>query len=244
MKLGIHGYRGRMGNALLAAAEKQGLTVVGRVDQGDPLSPALDACDVLLDFSYHSATPDLVHWAALHGKPVVIGTTGHNDQESAAIRACGGDIPMVWAGNYSVGVNVLLFLAEQAAQVLGPDFDPEIIEAHHRLKADAPSGTARNLVDAVLQGLGWGPNTVVHGREGITGERPARQLGVHAVRGGGIIGEHTVLFAGTAETLELTHRAADRAIFAEGALRAAAWILRQAAPGVYDMRDVLGLKPS
>lgn len=230
-----------MGQALLQAAGSQNLKVEGRVDQGDDLS-GLSGSEVVLDFSFHEATLPLLRWAVEQGTPVVIGTTGHTESESREIMDIGKRLPIVWAGNYSVGVNVLLHIARLTAQKLGAGFDPEIVEAHHRMKVDAPSGTAQNLVDAVLGGLGWGRESVIYGRQGITGQRPEKQLAVHAVRGGGIIGEHTVFFSSSAERLELTHRAADRAIFADGAIRAAVWILQHPSPGVYSMQDVLGLR--
>lgn len=244
MKVGIYGSKGRMGQALIQACGHSDLEIAGTVDQGDSLDTEFSDAQAVLDFSFHEATVPLLHWAAVHGVPVVIGTTGHTAEEEQAIRKSSETLPVVWAGNYSVGVNVLLYLTKLAAEKLGVGYDPEIIEAHHNLKKDAPSGTAQNLVDAVLEGLDWDRDSVIFGREGLTGERPQKELGVHAVRGGGIIGDHTVLFAGSSERLELSHRAGDRTIFAEGALRAAQWAVQKATPGLYSMQDVLGLKDS
>lgn len=241
MRIGIYGSRGRMGQALLQACERLQLPVAGAVDQGDSLETEFAEAQAVLDFSFHEATVPLLQWAERENIPVVIGTTGHTAQEEEAIRQASEKIPVVWAGNYSVGVNVLLYLTRLAAEKLGAGYDPEIIEAHHKMKKDAPSGTAQNLVDAVLEGLQWTREAVIFGREGLTGERPDRQLGVHAVRGGGIIGDHTILFAGSSERIELSHRAGDRTIFAEGALRAAEWAYHRGKPGLYSMQDVLGL---
>ncbi len=241
MKPGIHGARGRMGAALLATARERGLEVAGEVDQGDPLE-LLEGADVILDFSFHRATLPLLDWASARNRPVVIGTTGFSEDEEAAIRGFSEKLPIVLAGNYSVGVNVLQYLTRVAAEKLSLEYQPEVIEAHHCLKKDAPSGTARNLTDAILDGRGWTREDVIHGREGMTGERPDRQVGVHAVRGGGIIGDHQVMFCGPSERVELVHRAGDRSIFAQGALRAGEWLLGHARPGLFSMQDVLGLK--
>lgn len=240
MKPGVHGAKGRMGAAILATARERGLEIAGEVDQGDPLDH-LEGADVILDFSFHEATLPLLDWAVGRRIPVVIGTTGFSDEEETAIRDFAKRLPIVMAGNYSVGVNVLLFLTRLAAETLGAEYHPEIIEAHHALKMDAPSGTACNLTDAVLEGRDWSRKEVIHGREGITGERPDRQVGVHAIRGGGIIGDHQVIFSGPSERVELVHRAGDRSIFAQGALRAGQWLLSRPTPGIYSMQDVLGL---
>jgi 4-hydroxy-tetrahydrodipicolinate reductase len=237
----IHGCRGRMGRALLDMAAADNHPVAAAVDAGDDMPAALALAAVAIDFSVPRASLALVETAAATGKPVVIGTTGHNAEERASIVACTRHIPIVWAGNYSVGVNVLLHLARIGAEALGAGFDPEIIEWHHRHKKDAPSGTALNLADAVRAAPPFAGATLVDGRSGISGERPLNEIGMHAVRGGEIIGDHTVYFIGAEERIELTHRAASRAIFAAGALRAARWVATQPA-GLYDMRDVLGLK--
>lgn len=241
MKIFINGAHGRMGKTILELAPERGVKVAGKADQGDALEAAgLDRAEVVIDFSLHDATAPLAEAAAARGLPLVIGTTGHTEAEREAILGHADRIPIVWSGNYSIGVNVLHYLAELASEKLPDVFEPEIIEAHHHHKVDAPSGTAQNLVDAVLQGRGWSRDCVIFGREGMTGERPIRQVGVHAVRGGGIIGDHTVMFAGPSERVELIHRAGDRRIFAQGALRAAEWAIGRS-PGLYSMRDVLGL---
>lgn len=238
----IHGSRGRMGRVLTEMAPATGAEVVSSVDQGEgDLVAGLSKAAVAIDFSFHAATVPMLQAAVAAGKAVVIGTTGHTAEEQAAIRAAAEKIPVVWTGNYAVGVNLLYYLTRKAAEILGHDYHAEVLELHHRHKKDAPSGTAMNLVDLIREARNWGPETVVHGREGITGERPKEQIGVHAVRGGQIIGDHTVFFIGENERIELTHRSQDRSVLASGALRAAHWVASQG-PGLYDMRDVLGLK--
>jgi 4-hydroxy-tetrahydrodipicolinate reductase len=172
----------------------------------------------------------------------VIGTTGHTDLQIAAIRHAANTIPIVYAPNYSVGVNTLFWLTRKAAEILGRSFDLEVVEMHHRMKKDAPSGTARRLAEilAEVRELSYNDD-VHHGRHGIVGERAESEIGMHAIRGGDVVGDHTVMFASAGERLELTHRASSRETFARGALRAARW-LRTREPGLYDMQDVLGLK--
>jgi len=170
----------------------------------------------------------------------VIGTTGLSADDEARIEAAARHAVIVKSGNMSVGVNLLAALVRQAARALDPSFDIEVIEMHHRLKKDAPSGTAARLLEILLEERKLERSALVNGRKGITGERKRAEIGVHALRGGDVIGDHTVMFAGAGERLELTHRASDREIFARGALRAAQWVVAQK-PGVYDMQDVLGL---
>ena len=236
----LNGARGRMGEAIVQAATETGDQLVAAIDLGDDFSDSLNQAEVVIDFSFHTATIPLLRAAVEARKPFVIGTTGHTPEEKAVIRELAAKVPTVWAGNYSVGVNLLLYLTEKAAAILSEQYHPEVVEMHHSHKKDAPSGTAENLVEAILKGRNWDPDTVRHGRSGLTGERPDRQIGVHALRGGEVVGDHTVLFAGPAERLELTHKASNRSIFAHGALRAARWVCGQTA-GIYSMRDVLGL---
>lgn len=240
MKLLLNGARGRMGQAVAAIVNDHDAHIFAALDAGDAAEAYMAGCDVAMDFSFHTATLPLVALAAKHGKPVVIGTTGHTAEARAAIEAYASQIPMVWAGNFSIGVNLLLHLTEQAAALLSTDYHPEIIEIHHAKKKDAPSGTAENLVSAILRGRSWSAQAVRHGRSGITGERPDVEIGVHAVRGGDVVGEHTVLFAGQGERIELKHQATDRRIFAQGAIAAAHWVRTRPA-GLYGMREVLGI---
>jgi 4-hydroxy-tetrahydrodipicolinate reductase len=237
----IHGCKGRMGQAVAAAAKDLGLIVGAAVDVGDDVRSAFARCDVAVDFSSHAATRALLETAVALRKPVVLGTTGHAADEKRALLALAGQVPCVWAGNFSVGVNLLFALTRRATAILGEEYDTEVIEMHHRFKKDAPSGTAARLLEIILEERKLSSQALRHGREGITGERARSEVGVHALRGGDVVGDHTVLFAALGERVELTHKASDRGIFARGALRAAQWVVTQPA-GVYDMQDVLGLK--
>jgi 4-hydroxy-tetrahydrodipicolinate reductase len=173
---------------------------------------------------------------------MVIGTTGHSNEDRSQITGLSSIIPMVLSSNYSTGVNTLFWLTRKATEILGPGFDLEVVEMHHRLKRDAPSGTARTLAEILAEVRKEQLEKVIrHGREGIVGERTATEIGMHSIRGGDVVGDHTVIFAGLGERVELTHKASTRETFANGALRAAEWVARQK-PGLYDMQDVLGLK--
>lgn len=237
----INGAKGRMGQAVAGAANELGITVGGAVDVGDDIAKALAPCNAAIDFSSHAATKSLLEVAVAQKKPVVLGTTGHSPDEKKQLLALAANVPCVWAGNFSVGVNLLFALTRRAAAVLGSDYDAEVVEMHHRFKKDAPSGTAARLLEIILEERKLGRDALRHGREGITGERKPTEVGIHALRGGDVVGDHTVIFAALGERVELTHKASDRGIFARGALRAAQWVVRQP-PGVYDMQDVLGLK--
>jgi 4-hydroxy-tetrahydrodipicolinate reductase len=241
LRILINGGKGRMGLAVAAAAQEMGVDIAGSVDVGDDIGAGVTHCDAIIDFSSHEATRALLEIAVAHGRPVVLGTTGHPAGEKQRLLALAATVPCVWAGNFSVGVNVLFALARRATAVLGSDYDVEVIEMHHRFKKDAPSGTAARLLEIILEERKLDTSALHHGREGITGERTASEIGIHALRGGDVVGDHTVMFAALGERLELTHRASERGIFARGALRAAQWVVNQK-PGVYDMEDVLGLK--
>jgi 4-hydroxy-tetrahydrodipicolinate reductase len=237
----LNGAKGRMGEAIARSAGELGLTIGAALDAGDDVALHLPGADVIVDFSSHRATHGLLELAAAQRKPIVIGTTGHSAEEKSRLLQIAGQIPCVWAGNFSVGVNLLFALTRRAAAVLGSDYDTEVIEMHHRFKKDAPSGTAARLLEIILEERELDASALRHGREGITGERSASEVGIHALRGGDVVGDHTVMFAALGERLELTHKASDRGIFARGALRAAQWVVAQP-PGIYDMQDVLGLK--
>ncbi len=239
----ITGAKGRMGAALLRAARQiEGLAVAAEIDVGQDLRPTLDDADVVVDFTFHEATAGFARLCAERGKALVIGTTGHSEagrQEILGLVA--GKIPVVWSANFSTGVSALFWLTRKAAEILGPGYDLEIVEMHHRLKKDAPSGTARTLAEILAQARALSlAKAARHGREGLTGERGGAEIGIHAVRGGDVVGDHTVIFAGPGERLELTHKASSRDTFAVGALRAALWVHGRKA-GLYDMQDVLGL---
>ena len=238
----LHGARGRMGQAVAAAAEAAGVRVAAAVDVGDDPAAELKAraCDVIVDFSAPAATAALLQLAVAHKKPVVIGTTGHTPAEKKRLLALAAKVPCVWTGNFSVGVNVLFYLTRQAARILQEGYDAEVVEMHHRFKKDAPSGTAGRLAEIILQERRLTAAALRHGRQGITGERTRDEVGVHSLRGGDVVGDHTVIFAGAGERLELTHKASTREVLARGALRAAHWVVTRP-PGVYSMQDVLGL---
>ncbi len=239
----ITGSRGRMGRILIACIPQHPeLQLVGQIDQGDDLSSVIDLADVVVDFSSHKATPGIAAVCADHKKPMVIGTTGHSNEDRSNITRLSTVIPMVLSSNFSTGVNTLFWLTRKAAEILGPGFDIEVMEMHHRLKQDAPSGTAKTLAEILAEARRQQLDKVVrYGRAGIVGQRTAEEIGIHSVRGGDVVGDHTVIFAGTGERVELTHKASSRETFANGALRAAEWILEQK-PGLYSMQDVLGLK--
>ncbi len=232
-----------MGKALTASAARfPNLRVVAEIDTGDDLKRVIDTGDVVVDFSSPAATPGFAELCLSHGKAMVIGTTGHNPEELARITRCQSGIPIVLASNFSTGVNALFWLTRKAAEILGPDYDLEIVEMHHRLKRDAPSGTARTLAEILAEVRRLDLAQAVRpGRHGLVGERGGGEIGIHSVRGGDVVGDHTVIFAGLGERVELTHKASSRETFANGALRAAEWVSGQK-PGLYDMRAVLGLK--
>jgi 4-hydroxy-tetrahydrodipicolinate reductase len=239
----ITGAKGRMGRALAGCvANFPDLHVAGLIDQGDDLRSIIAKADVVIDFSSQSATAGICDVCAEHKKAIVIGTTGHSQEDRTSFTRYRAAIPMVLSSNYSTGVNTLFWLTRKAAEILGPAYDLEIVEMHHRLKRDAPSGTAKSLAEILARVRGHQLDQVArHGRAGMVGERPAAEIGIHAIRGGDVVGDHTVIFATPGERVELTHKAASRDTFANGALRAATWVVRQK-PGLYDMQDVLGLK--
>lgn len=242
-KVIINGAKGRMGQALISCAERmQDVQVAGAIDVGDDLQRHLPKTDVVIDFSFHEATAGVAEMCAAQSKALVIGTTGHAEADKERIVSMSSKIPMVWASNFSTGVNTLFWLTRQAAKILGPGFDLEVVEMHHRMKKDAPSGTARTLVEILAEVRGQSLRDVLrHGRTGIVGERTDEEIGIHSLRGGDVVGDHTVIFAANGERVELTHKASSRDTFANGALRAACWVTRQV-PGIYSMQDVLGLK--
>jgi 4-hydroxy-tetrahydrodipicolinate reductase len=241
-KLIVVGSKGRMGEALLRLAELDPkLELIAGIDKGDDLLDCLDRCDTVIEFAHHSLSGGLAQLTADHGKALVIGTTGHTAEERQAIEGAGQRIPIVFAPNFSIGVNLLFYLTKIAAEVLGENYDQEVVEMHHRLKLDAPSGTARHLGEILAETSGGTyEDLTLHGRHGDVGARPKRVIGMHALRGGDVVGDHTVHFSTVGERIELTHRASSRDTFASGALRAAQWVRAQK-PGIYSMQDVLGL---
>ena len=264
-RIGVIGCGGRMGRMLIAdivategctlagGAARPGSGTVGQdlgelagigrlgVAAGDSADQLLRDSDVTIEFTAPAATRGHAALAAELKRPIVIGTTGLSGEQEKAIRDAARHVPVVWAANTSLGINLLFGLVEQVAQRLGEDWDIEIFEMHHRGKVDAPSGTALGLGRAAAAARGVALDDVVQrGRDGITGPRPSGAIGFAALRGGDNIGEHHVIFAGTGESLELAHRATNRAIYAKGAVRAARWLVGHP-PGLYGMKEVLGL---
>ena len=229
--------RGRMGTLIRQTAEAAGDRVLCALDQDDlnRLDTMGKEADVIIDFSAPAATAAVAAYAARTGTPLLSGTTGLGQREMDALEAAGRSAPVLWSANYSLGVAVMSRVVRQMAEILLPDFDAEILETHHNQKADAPSGTAKLLLEAVDPEHRLRP---VYGREGITGPRKADEIGVLARRGGTVAGTHTVSFFGTDEELEITHRAASRQIFASGACHVAR-LLPGFAPGVYHLQDIL-----
>lgn len=251
IKIAVGGALGRMGQAVAKMVEVDARAVIAaRYDRPgaegvDTKEHALEVADVVIDFSTPAASVELVRLAAGRGGPaLVIGATGASNEERAAIAEAARKVPIVFAGNYSLGVNLLMGLVAQAARALPADvFDIEVFEAHHRHKVDAPSGTALMLGEAAARGRGVKLDDVARRtRDGITGERPVGEIGFSVLRGGGIVGEHSVTFAAEEEILTLSHSGRDRGLFARGALVAAHWVVGKP-PGLYDMQDVLGMKP-
>jgi 4-hydroxy-tetrahydrodipicolinate reductase len=239
----IVGAKGRMGEALvrLAKADPR-LELAAAVDKGDDIAKAIASGDAVIEFAHHAATEDVAKLVADAGKALVIGTTGHTAEERAKIATFAHRLPIVWAPNFSVGVNLLFYLTRLAAETLGGAFDEEVIEMHHHHKLDSPSGTARRLGEILAKAAGGTYDELVrHGRAGDVGARSKTEIGMHALRGGDVVGDHTVVFAGAGERVELSHKASSRDTFASGALRAAAWVKTQT-PGLYSMQDVLNLR--
>jgi 4-hydroxy-tetrahydrodipicolinate reductase len=218
------GAAGRMGKTVVdLASDDPEIDIVAQCDLGDPIEPAMENCDAAIDFSHADTIDEICSAASRHNKPLVIGTTGHSREQRQTIEEAVRSVPIVFASNFSVGVNVLFWLTRKSAELLGSDFNPEIIETHHKMKKDAPSGTAKTLADIL-----------------VAGQKTKNEIPIRSIREGEVVGEHTVTFTGPGERLELTHRAASREIFARGALRAAKWIVGKP-PGLYSMQNVLGL---
>jgi 4-hydroxy-tetrahydrodipicolinate reductase len=240
-RLHVHGGNGRLGQAIVRIALASGdyeVSISGRI--GD-ISGKEAAWDVAIDVSQPQGSIAIANRCAAQGVPLVIGTTGHSVDQLDKLRTDAARVAVLLSPNFSVGVNLLFWLTEKTSAILGPEFDPEIVELHHRLKKDSPSGTAKRLGEIVAKTRSLQYDDAArHGREGLAGERSRSEIGVHAVRGGDIVGDHTVYFAGIGERIELTHRASSRDTFAKGALRAADWLIGKP-PGWYEMRDVLGL---
>lgn len=262
----VTGATGRMGSRITAlskeypelkiigATERRGHEAIGKdigqivgigetgIRLTDSLKDIVDSCDVIIDFTHTGSSLEHLRLSSSRGKAMVIGTTGFSRDELKEIEALTKNIPAVLAPNMSVGVNLILKVLKDISHVLGDDYDIEIIEAHHRLKKDAPSGTAMKMAQVIADAVNRNIDEVgVYARRGLIGERTKKEIGIQTVRAGDIVGEHTVLFGGLGERIEITHKASSRDTFARGALRAAIWVHNKSA-GLYDMQDVLGLK--
>ena len=243
MKVAILGAAGRMGHMLCDLVDRsEELELVAKCDVREDYPRTWpEGTEAVIDFTFHEAVPANIAKAAKDGVIYVLGTTGLTADEQKSVDAAAKKIPVIQSGNYSLGINLLLGLVKKTAEILGIEYDCEVVEMHHRHKKDAPSGTALMLAKAAAAGRGQDFEAVAaFGREGIVGERPQGEIAVHALRGGSVIGDHTVMFAGDVERVELVHKAQSREAFAAGALRAALWAAGKK-PGLYNMRDVLGL---
>ena len=218
------GAAGRMGKTIVDLAKSDpNIQIVAQCDLGDAIEPAMKDCDVMIDFSHVDTVDEICRTALRHRKSLVIGTTGHSKEQRKMIEETAQSLPIVFASNFSVGVNVLFWLTRKATELLGSDFNPGIVETHHKMKKDKPSGTAKTLAEIVKRA-----------------RNSDSQIPIQSIREGEVVGVHTVTFGGAGEYLELTHRADSRQIFARGALRAAHWVIGKS-PGLYSMEDVLGL---
>ena len=218
------GAKGRMGKAIVDLAKGDpSIAIVAQCDLGDPIGPTMKNCDVAVDFSHANVIEGICRASLQHRRPLVIGTTGHSAEQHCVIEKAAESVAIVFASNFSVGVNALFALTRNAAKILEPEFNVEIIETHHKLKKDAPSGTAKTLAEILRQA-----------------HKSDSEIQIQSIREREVVGEHAVIFNGPGERLELTHRASSREIFARGALRAARWIIGEPA-GLYSMEDVLGL---
>ena len=242
MKVAILGAAGRMGHMLCDLVDRsEELELVAKCDVREDYPRTWPAgTEAVIDFTFHEAVPANITKAAEEGIVYVLGTTGLTDEEQKSVDEAAKKIPVVQSGNYSLGVNILLELVEKSASLLGEDYDIEITEMHHCHKKDAPSGTALMLAKSAAAGRGVSlDEKAIYGRHGDVGERPRGEIAVHALRGGSVVGDHTVMFASELERIELTHKAQDRAAFAAGALKALVWAKGRAS-GIYTMRHVLG----
>jgi 4-hydroxy-tetrahydrodipicolinate reductase len=263
-RIALVGAAGRMGLEIVRAAQNNNDVIIGAAIEydGSPqkgkdigelagignigvsvtsnLKLAADQCDLILDMSLPTATADIINVAIEGSIPLVCGTTGISETVEEMFNTASKSIAVIHTKNFSVGIAVLSSLASKAAQILGSDWDIEIVEKHHRKKVDAPSGTAQIIADAIKASTPQTDRNIIYGREGKTGNRPLNEIAIHALRGGGIFGEHTVMFASTNERIEIAHKAENRALFAEGAVKTAVFIA-SAKPGRYTMQDVLGL---
>lgn len=241
IKVLLNGGNGRLGTAITNIASYYGASIHASIGHKEHASDYINLVDVVMDTSTHEATVALAQIAASNNKPLVIATTGHTEEEIDAINRLGETIPIIRSANFSIGVNLLYYLTKMAAKKLPFEYQVDVIEIHHKKKKDSPSGTAKTLVDIILQERKLDESNVIYGREGMNGLRTDKQIGVHSLRTGDVIGDHTLIFAGDGERIEMTHKATSLSIFAKGAIAAANWIIKQK-PGLYSMADMLNLK--
>lgn len=240
LKALLHGGTGKLGSAIASLAPQYGIEIVAALGRNDSANRYIRFCDFAIDTSVHSMTPSIAELCSKEKKPLIIGTTGHNQDEQNFVKNCSHYIPILLAPNFSIAVNLLMHLTELAARYLDNSFETEIIEIHHSKKKDAPSGTAKALAKTIIEGRQIKKADIVCGRDGISNGRPPQQIGIHSLRSGDNIGEHTVMFSGPGERLELAHKGTNRQIFAHGALKASLWIVQQK-PGLYSMQDIFKL---
>lgn len=242
-KVIIYGSNGKMGRALQECLKSDSnLDLLGAISSEDDIAPILPQADIIIDFTNEEATLSLLEKCRKMQKAVLIGTTGLSRETHAIIREASQEIPIMFSPNYSIGVTTLFWLTKKAVELLGPEYDAEITEIHHRFKKDAPSGTALHLAKLIAEARHLDSEKVTHhGREGMPGERSASEIGMHSIRVGDVAGDHTVILGNLGERLELTYRASSRDAFAKGALKAADWMCKKNQPGLYDMQDVLGI---
>lgn len=237
VKILLHGGTGRLGSEIAKLVSDTNAEIVAALNRSANPNDYIALCDVLIDTSVHTASTSITEVAAKGKKPLIIGTTGHTLEELEAIKKFSKDIPILLAPNFSIVVNLLTHLTELGALHLDNAFQAEIIEVHHSGKKDSPSGTATALANIILKARDFPQESIIHGRRGTSLTRSNQEIAIHSLRAGDTIGEHTIIFSGPGERLELIHKASDRCIFAQGALKAAQWIIHQK-PGLYAMKDI------
>lgn len=241
LKTLLHGGTGKLGSAIAKLAPQYDIEIIAALGRNDFPENHIDLCDLVIDTSVHTASTVLAGYCSQQNKPLIIGTTGHTESELDVIKSLSRNIPILLAPNFSIAVNLLIHLTGLTARHLDDSFETEIIEIHHSKKKDAPSGTAKALAKAIINARQISDPNIVHGRSGISTGRPAHQIGIHSLRSGDNVGEHTVVFSGSGERLELAHKSTDRQIFAHGALKASLWIFQQK-PGLYSMQDIFNIQ--
>lgn len=240
LKILLHGGTGQLGSAIAKLAPDYNIEIIAALGRNDSPNNHISLCDLIIDTSNHTATTSIAETASKFNKPLLIGTTGHTEDELKVIKNLSSNIPILLTPNFSLAVNLLIHLTKLASQHLDDSFEAEIIEIHHSRKKDAPSGTAKTLAKTIIDSRQITAPNIVHGRSSTSEVRPIHQIGIHSLRSGDTVGEHTLIFSGPGERLELAHKSTDRKIFAHGALKASLWIVQQK-PGLYSMQDIFNL---